>query len=135
MSSEGRDARGRFAPGNSGRPKGTGKRARYLMLLELCADELIAAAINQARKGNSGLLRQFVGILLPASLPVELPAEGETVEAMASAVLKALAEGSITTDEAKRAAQAIDALGNTRDRAEMLAKLDEIRARLGDANS
>jgi len=121
-----RDARGRFQPGCSGNP--TGKRPgtlnRATILKRVMADgdpERIASLIvERALEGEWGALR-FVQDRLepkPRARPIELDfPEGATVAEMSEIVLRAMAAGEISPDEALQVMRLLDQVESQRCRA------------------
>jgi len=112
-----RDARGRFQPGCSGNPAGKrpGTLNRATILKRVMAegdDERIASLIvERALKGEWGALR-FVQDRLepkPRARPIALDfPEGATVAEMSEIVLRAMAAGEISPDEAIQVMRLLD---------------------------
>jgi hypothetical protein len=112
-----RDAHGRFQPGSSGNPAGKkpGTLNRATVLKRVMAegdDERIANLIvERALKGDWGALR-FVQDRLeprPRARPVMLDfPEGATVAEMSEIVLRAMASGEISPDEAIQVMRLLD---------------------------
>lgn len=106
---EGRDARGRFAPGNAGRPVGTRTKATRAVeaLLEGEAEALTRRAVEKALDGDVQALRLCLERLAPARKPegrtVELPelAEAATPAEQARAIVAAVATGQVPADVGK----------------------------------
>lgn len=115
----GRDARGRFAPGQSGNPAGKqpGTRNRVSRLRELLADDDVELAatvlMDQVREGNGVAARFVLDRLFPKprdrDIDLELPPPeaGTTLADMFDRVLWMMARGDITIDEASRIARLI----------------------------
>jgi hypothetical protein len=103
----GRDARGRFAPGNPGRPPGIfNKTTRAVMqILGEHAEELARQAVARALEGDTAALRLVMERVCPAAkdAPVQftLPAMRTARDAAqaAGAVLEAVADGTLTLGE------------------------------------
>ena len=111
-----RDALGRFAPGNPGKPPGTRHRATRAVeeLLDGEAEALTRKALKMALDGDATALRLCLERIAPArkSSPVtfSLP-EMQTAEDAASAmgmILRAVSEGYLTPAEATTVAGLID---------------------------
>lgn len=103
----GRDAKGRFAPGNPGRPPGTKLRATRAAeaLLEGQTEALTQKAVQMALDGDTTALRLCLERLIPPakSRPVrltlpELRSASDISSALAK-VVESVAAGEITLDE------------------------------------
>lgn len=118
---EGRDAAGRFAQGNPGRPKGSRHRVTEAVeaLLDGEAEALTRTAIERALGGDMVALRLCLERVAPArkDRPVtfELPPINTTADLVraGSALLAAVAEGEITPTEAQAMAALIAAHAKT----------------------
>src|SRR5271170_3091730 len=118
-----RDARGRFQPGCSGNPAGkkpgTLNRATILrrVMDERDEERIGCLILERALKGDWAALR-FVHEQLepkPRTRPVALDfPEHATVAEMAEIVLRAVAEGAISPDEALKLMQFLDQIENYR---------------------
>ena len=117
----GRDAAGRFAQGNPGRPKGRRHRVTEAVeaLLDGEAEALTRTAIERALGGDMVALRLCLERVAPArkDRPVnfELPPINTTADLVraGSALLAAVAEGEITPAEAQAMAALIAAHAKT----------------------
>lgn len=104
-----RDAKGRFAVGNPGRPYGTRHRITKALeaLLEGDAERLTRQAINQALKGDTTALRLCLERILPPSrsrpVEVDLPEIKTAADGLdaVNRVIQAAACGEITLDDAQ----------------------------------
>ncbi len=109
--SGGKQAGGRFQPGQSGNPNGKPKGARHATtrlieaLLDGEAEELTQVAIERAKAGDGPLLRAMLERLAPPRkdrpINFELPPIQSVADAKetSSAVLAAVASGEITPGE------------------------------------
>jgi hypothetical protein len=103
-----RDARGRWAAGNPGRPRGARHRATEAAqaLLDGEAEALTRRAIDAALAGDTAALRLCLERILPprrdAAAPFDLPPmeSAQDAAAVAGAVLAAVAAGDLTPGEA-----------------------------------
>ncbi|MBE5315679.1 MAG: hypothetical protein H4O13_09780 [Xanthomonadales bacterium] len=106
---EGRDARGRFAPGNAGRLPGTRTRATKAVeaLLQGEAERLTRRAVEKALEGDVQALKLCLERLAPARKPesrtVEIPAlaEASSPADQARAIVGAIAAGELPADVGK----------------------------------
>ena len=124
----GRDAKGRFAAGNGGRPKGTRHRITRAAekLLERDAKGLTQKAIELALAGDTVALRLCLERIAPALRPGDRPvaitlpaAPGEALDA----ILGAVAGGELLPAEGERLASLVKVKVE-------LSALAEIEARL-----
>ncbi len=98
------DKRGKFAPGNPGRPKGARNKTTLAIegLLQGQSEALTQKAIDMALEGDTTALRLCLERIAPArkDAPVsfDLPAIGNAHDASeaAQAVLQAVSEGQVT---------------------------------------
>lgn len=128
---EGRDQRGRFAPGNAGKPVGARHRATKAVetLLAGQAEQLTSKAIELALAGDTTALRLCLERLASprkdAPIAVELPdvETAQDVVRASTALLRAVADGVITPSEA----QAVGTLIGAHSR---ILELHELEARL-----
>jgi hypothetical protein len=108
-----RTAEGRFAPGVSGNPNGRPRgRRNYAGLLEEAlrdgeAEAIVRVAIEGALAGDRSLIRFFLGRMCPAMrgrlVELELPEHWDgDASSFVTAVLRAVAEGRLTAEEAGR---------------------------------
>ena len=116
-----RDARGRFAKGSSGNPKGRprGIRNPTRRVPDLAARPLSAQALSDLLDRKPHLLRALAAQLLPPPLAAIDPAvrlgiklsslrTGEDLRRVLSAVLAAIARGEITPTEGAQIAERVD---------------------------
>jgi hypothetical protein len=102
-----RDARGRWAAGNPGRPRGARHKATEaaLALLDGEAEALTRRAIDAALAGDAAALRLCLERILPprrdAAAPFDLPPmeSAQDAASAAGAVLAAVAAGDLTPGE------------------------------------
>ena len=105
-----RSSRGRFAPGNPGKPKGARHRASQAIqnLLEGEHERLARTVVERALEGDMAAMRLCLERLAPrmkdTPLTVALPPirTAEETVAASAALLAAAAAGEITPDEAGR---------------------------------
>lgn len=113
--------RGRFAPGQSGNPKGrpptsaslAAMRARIAQDLDGIVDALVA----QAKAGDTNAARLLLERVLPPLRPVELPAhvpmrDGASSTERVRAVESAIHNGEITAEQAEGLLKALKSCGN-----------------------
>jgi hypothetical protein len=111
-----RDAKGRFQPGNAGRPKGTFNRATMLAqaLIGKEAGKLARQAIKQALAGDSVALKVCLERLVPAaragSIRINLPPVKtlEDIPVAMAAVIEAVSIGMISLDDGDRLVGLLD---------------------------
>lgn len=102
----------RFQPGNPGRPPGIrDKRTAMRDLLVPHAPELIAKAVEMAKGGDAGALRICLDRLIPPAKakddPVSLPGLTDSLAENSREVIRALAKGDLTPEEAGTVLQAL----------------------------
>ena len=128
---DGRDERGRFAPGNPGRPRGARHKATRAAeaLLEGQAEALTQAAVDAALGGDVTALRLCLDRIAPAKrdAPVafSLP-ELRTAEDAARAIgtiLEAVGGGDLTPSEGERLAGLVESFRRTLETTEIEARL------------
>ena len=122
---EARDGRGRFGPGNSGRPPGARNR-RTLIAEALIANEeeaLARKAVVLALGGDTQMLRFLLGPFLPKERPIQislppLDLATDAIEAL-GVVARAVGEGTITPTEAAALSSLITNFSRTVEAAEL----------------
>lgn len=134
---------GKFAPGTSGNPRGRPPRAdkekalrtRIMKVAPAVIDNLIAAAEAGDVTAGKTLLSYVLAPYRPVDRPAELPLPDgpPTLEGAAAAVLNGLASGSLTPDEASRAANVVVACARVQETAELEARLAAIEELLLNA--
>lgn len=105
--STGRDRKGRFAPGNSGRPKGARAKATIACeaLLDGQVEQLTQKAIDLALAGDTIALRLCMDRLAPPRrdrhVSFKLPAFASAADhpSVLAAIMKAVAQGDLTPGE------------------------------------
>jgi hypothetical protein len=133
---EGRDAKGRFAPGNLGRPAGSRHKTTIAMeaLMEGQWEGLTKTAVAQALRGDTTAMRLCFDRIAPVrrGTHVEIP-DFPKVESVAD-VPKALAvlvgavtAGHLTADEAKPISDMLAAYVNAVDIVDTAAEVAEIK--------
>lgn len=124
----GRDDKGRFGPGNPGRPKGARHKATMaaMVLLDGQAEAITKQCIEQALAGDTTALRLCLERIVPVRRDVPLPEgldlSGELARDI-DIVLNAVAGGLITPSEA-------DALAKILESKRKIIELTEIEERL-----
>src|SRR6056297_2172723 len=130
------DAKGKFAPGNPGRPKGARHKATQaaLALLEGEAEALSRKAIETALEGDTTALRLCLERIAPPrkDVPVTFdlpPMQSATDAAKAAAsVLEAVATGDLTPTEGAHVMQLVDTYRRTLETSELETRLTALEA-------
>jgi hypothetical protein len=133
---EGRDAKGRFAPGNPGRPPGTRHRTTIAIeaLLEGQWEGLTKTAVALALRGDSVALRLCFDRIAPVrrGTSFEIP-DFPKVETVAdvpkaqAAIIAAVAAGHLTSDEATPLSALLTAYVTAVDIVEIAQEVSEIK--------
>lgn len=123
----GRDVLGRFGPGNPGRKPGSRNavsRATIKAVTDL-ANEAVIVLKNKLAENDLNAAKIVLAIVLPKDRPIEFGEEisPTTIEA-------ALAEGSITPQEAYAAAQSLEKLQAVRDFDDLQRRIEEMEKAL-----
>jgi len=134
--STGRDTRGRFARGNSGRPRGARNRATLSAeaLLDGEAEALTRRAIDLALSGDAASLRLCIERILPPrkdrTVSVELPPLNGGADAARAmgALIAAVAEGTITAREAEQLTSLVETYRRTLETAELADRVAALEA-------
>ena len=129
-----RQAKGQFASGNSGRPKGSRNKATIAIesLLQGQAEALTQTAVTKALEGDSLALQLCMERIAPApkDQPVSfsLPKMHNALDASeaAGSVLKAVSEGELTPVEATRIMGLIDSYRRTLELTEIEERLQAL---------
>jgi hypothetical protein len=132
----GRDARGRFGPGNPGKPKGARHRATKALetLLEADGQRIARAAIKAALAGDVAAQRLVLERLIPARRPqaeaVHLPAvlEAPGLADKARAVCDAVAAGEIPPDAGRMVLDSLAAVARIAEIAELESRIAALEA-------
>jgi hypothetical protein len=127
----GRNADGRFAAGNAGKPRGTRHKATQVVLglLEGQAEALTQRAVDMALGGDSTALRLCLERLAPprrdAPVSFVLPEMSTARDAVAAsgAVLEAVSEGDLTPSEGVQVMGLIDSFRRTLEITELEARV------------
>ena len=136
---EPRDDKGRFGPGNAGRPAGARHRVTRAVeaLLEGEAEKLTRRAVEAALKGDVAALRLCLDRIAPArrettaafDLPaIETPADHPKAIA---AILQAVAAGELTANEAEGLTRILTAHGRAIEITDLEARLQAVESRSG----
>lgn len=132
-----RDASGRFAPGNPGKPKGARHRATQAAqaLLEGDGEALTRKAVQLALEGDTTALRLCLERIVPprkdAPVQFDLPrmeTAGDAAMA-AGAVLAAVADGELTPIEGAHIMALVETYRRTLETSELEARLAALEAR------
>ncbi|CAN1555022.1 hypothetical protein MCEREM21A_02355 [Sphingomonadaceae bacterium] len=121
-----RDAKGRFGPGNRGKPSGARNKATQaaLALLEGEAEALARKAVEMALMGDTVALKLCMDRIAPprkdAAVTFDLPPlkDSSVAPDAARAVLEAVAEGNITPGEAETILKLVVAWRDAQERLE-----------------
>lgn len=118
----GRDATGRFAAGNPGRTPGSKNRIsnEALRAVKDMKDEAIIQLRAKLESGDWDAIIFVLSRILPKDRTVELS------DVSPSSIATALADGTLTPDEARNIATAISRLKDIDQLDEMRARLDEL---------
>ena len=115
----GRDHKGRFAPGNPGRPKGARHKATRAVeqLMQGQVERVTTAVIEAAAKGDMQAARLILDRIAPRREPaveVDLPNINSAADLpMAiAAILQAVSAGDLTPGEAAKITNTIEAAGS-----------------------
>ena len=130
----GRNTAGQFTAGNSGRPKGSRKKATLAIesLIQGQAEELTQVAVTKALEGDSVALRLCMERIAPTpkDQPVSfsLPKMENALDAseVARSVLTAVSEGELTPVEATRVMGLIESYRRTLELTEIEERLQAL---------
>ena len=130
------DAKGKFAPGNPGKPKGTRHKATRaaLALLDGEAEALSRRAIDAALDGDTVALRLCLERIAPprkdAPVQFHLPRMQSAADAAsaAGAVLDAVALGDLTPTEGAHVMQLVETYRRTLETSELERRLTALEA-------
>jgi hypothetical protein len=138
---DGKQAGGRFQPGQSGNPAGKPKGTRHKAtraieaLLEGESEALTRKAIEKALEGDTVALRLCLDRLAPprkdAPVSFQLPpiTNGADTVAASSSLLTAVAEGEVTPDEAGRVMALLTAHRSLVETGDLEARITALEAR------
>lgn len=125
----GRDARGRFGPGNPGRKPGSRNavsRATLKAVTDLFS-EAVMVLRNKLAEGDLNAAKIVLNIVLPKDRPIEF---GDDISP--ATIEAALADGSITPQEAYAAAQSLEKLQSVRDFDDLQRRVEEMEQALAE---
>lgn len=137
-----RDERGRFGPGNTGRPKGARNRASRAVeaLLDGEAEALTRCAIERALEGDTVALRLCLDRIAPAAkeraAPIALPeisSAADLPQALA-ALARAVAAGDLAPGQASSVAALLDTTRRAFETADLEARLSNLERRNAGAS-
>lgn len=133
----GRDHKGRFAPGNPGRPKGARHKATQAVenLMQGQMERITAAVIEAAAGGDMQAARLVLDRIAPRREPavsLDLPnIESAADLPMAiAAILQAVAAGDLTPSEAAKITQTIEAAGSAIELSDLDQRIAAIEANI-----
>lgn len=125
----GRDALGRFGPGNPGRKPGSRNavsRATIKTITDLFS-EAVTVLKSRLADGDLNAAKIVLNIVLPKDRPIEF---GEDISP--ATIEAALADGSITPQEAYAAAQSLEKLQAIRDFDDLQRRVEEMEKSLAE---
>jgi len=113
----GRDRKGRFTPGNPGRPKGARHKATQAVehLMQHQVERITSAVIEAAAKGDMAAARLVLDRIAPARREPAVSIDMPTIQSAAdlpmaiAAILQAVGAGDLTPSEAAKITQTIEA--------------------------
>ncbi|WP_295449633.1 DUF5681 domain-containing protein [uncultured Thiodictyon sp.] len=130
-----------FQPGETGNPKGRPRKPKPEGPAKLRADllrdapDILAALVEQAKSGDPTAARLVLDRCLPALRPTDAPAnlppgiEVSDLTGAPVAVLKALAAGALSPDQAATIAGALSALVKVREFTELESRIAALESR------
>lgn len=136
--STGRTANGRFAPGSSGKPKGARRKTSRLAekLLGDASEGLIQAVIAKAMEGDTAAMKICMDRIAPLrkGSPIEIdgmPTLDKATDAPAAiaALLRGVAEGKLSPDEAHSLAGLVEAGRKAIELAEIEQRIEALEAK------
>ena len=134
----GRDQRGRFAPGNPGKPKGARHQTtRHCEALMASDAEAITRTVTEAAKGGDlAAARLVLDRIAPPRREPATPIDLPTIETCGdlpggiAAILQAVAAGDLTPSEASRLSGLLADAGRALETAELEQRLSRLEERL-----
>ncbi|WCE03167.1 hypothetical protein [Pseudoxanthomonas sp. JBR18] len=131
-----RDSRGRFGPGNPGKRRGARNKATVaaLGLLDKGSKQLMQKAVDLALAGDSTALRLCIERIAPPSreraLAIDLPVPKTAADVPDTlrAILRAAAQGDITSGEAERLSRTVETFARAHELADFDARLRALEA-------
>jgi len=134
----GRDRKGRFAPGNPGRPKGARHKATEAVehLMQGQMERITAAVIEAAAGGDMQAARLVLDRICPARREPAVSVEIPTIESAAdlpmaiAAILQAVGAGDLTPSEAAKITQTIEAAAGAIELQDLDRRIAEIEGNL-----
>lgn len=131
----GRDHKGRFTTGNSGRPKGARHKATQAVeqLMQGQVERITTAVIEAAAAGDMAAARLILDRIAPRREPavaVDLPVINSAADLpmAVAAILQSVAAGEITPTEAAKITNTIEAAGSAIERHDLERRISEIEA-------
>lgn len=135
---QGRDGKGRWKKGQSGNPQGRPPGLRHKatiaaeVLLDGQAEALTAKAVEKALEGDVTALRLCLERVCPPRrdrpISIDLPEIQASADAVgaSAAILRSVADGEITPDEAASLMKLVEGLARTIETKELEQRLDEL---------
>lgn len=131
-----RDERGRFGPGNPGKPPGTRHKATRAVeaLLDGEAEALSRKAVDMALSGDGAALRLCLERIAPprkdSPVSFELPKMETAQDAAraAAAIVQAVADGELTPTEGAHCMALVDSYRRTLETTEIETRLNRLEA-------
>ena len=116
----GRDRKGRFTPGNPGRPKGARHKATRAVeqMMQGQVERVTTAVIEAAAKGDMQAARLILDRICPARREPAVSLDLPNIESAAdlpmaiAAILQSVAAGELSPGEAAKITQTIEAAGS-----------------------
>lgn len=132
----------KFQPGQSGnpagKPPGTLSESGHLRAaIREHIPAIITAMVKRAKKGDATAAKVLLERCLPAlrasALPVDLPAlrDAATLEARGDEVIKAVAEGTLTTDQASDLLSALGGMAKLKEVDDLARRVSALEAQRG----
>lgn len=125
----GRDALGRFGPNNPGRKPGSRNAVsrRTIAKVTDLFDDAVMVLRRKLAEGDLNAAKIVLNIVLPKDRPIEF---GDDISP--ATIEAALADGSITPQEAYAAAQSLEKLQTVRDFDDLQRRLDELETAVAE---
>lgn len=128
----------KFKTGQSGNPSGRPKQesARIREELNKHSDEIVKVLLEKVKEGDTAALKMALDRISPALKPtglnVKLEANNNTLEALSESLIKALIDGSFSTDTLKDISASMTALARVEEVTELRQRLEAMEKVLAD---